>query len=107
MDAWTHREVGRLSTHWVGGEGGRFKNARGGEPAHDATVTTHWHHNFGGWRLAFCLLVGTYLGFQLWRFIKTGSAFVFFYLTVLWYLGESCKAWLGGGVLHECWPVTV
>ena len=36
-------------------------------PAHNAAVTmslipnclTRWHHDFGGWRLAFCVLVGT------------------------------------------------
>ena len=51
-----------LSTRWVlGGEGG------------GATVTmtpfwnspTRWHHGFGEWRLAFCLLTGTNLGCQL------------------------------------------
>ena len=53
-----------MSARWVRGEGGGFKNARDGQPAHDATVTmppfrtcpTGWHHGYGGGRLAFSLL---------------------------------------------------
>ena len=53
------------SPHWVWGEGGPAQRLvrwgeRGGEPAHDTTVTmspfwncpTHWHHDFAGRRLA-------------------------------------------------------
>ena len=46
---------------------------RGGGAAHDTTVTmspvqdcpTRRHHGFGGWHLAFCFPVGTYLSFRL------------------------------------------
>ena len=45
-----------VATHWVWGEGASSKNARGGDPTHDATVTmspfwncpARWHHNFNG-----------------------------------------------------------
>ena len=45
-----------LSTHWLVGEGDGFKNG-------ERWKATDWHHDFGGWQLAFCLPSCTCLGF--------------------------------------------
>ena len=59
MDRW----IGWLSTRWVGGERGGFKNCQrcgARSLCHLDNVPvckcpTYWHHHFGGWRLAFSI----------------------------------------------------
>ena len=70
-----------MSTNWAGGEGGGFKKcerwgARSRCHRDDVPIwscCTCGSHDFVGWRLAFCLTAGTYLGFRLGGGFRAGA----------------------------------
>ena len=89
----------------LGVKGAGSEIARGGEPAHDATVTMspfwkcphRWHHDFGGWRLAFASRRAHISVFD-WGGGITGRAFFHFVVVCVFLVPVSG----GGGGGTEC-----